>query len=278
MMKEKERERKREEKRRLKEETNSEYICTEPPLYLKNLKNKAIVPAFFIDKFSSKLWKTEIKNFKLWKRSSIKEDLKIEDDEKFERIMHFHINSTLIFTTKFSSDLFVTENLNTNEIDNEIILLKNLQKKDKLRMFLIPLFLEKENHWVLIHINIYLSEIHVYDSYVNCREIDFSTVIERIKLFANKSKVFKQLRQELQSKKIIDSLYSKELKLSLKIIDWPKQLNKWDWGIYTCIFIYLLYQAVPFNIKIESQTTKRREIIERSIESSITDIDELFNS
>ena len=277
IIKELERERKRDEKRRQKEEANSEYICTEPPLYLKNLEKKSIIPASFIDKFSAKLWNTEIIKFKLWKSSSIKEELKIEDDQKFERIAHFHINSTLIFTTKLSSDLFVAEKLNTNEIDKEIIHLKKLQKKDKLRMFLIPLLLVKENHWVIIHVNIYLSEIHIYDSYVNQVEIDFSTVMERIKLFANKSKLFKQLRHELLSKKIIESLNSAELKLSLKIIDWPKQQNEWDWGLYLCIFLYLLIQAVPFNIKIEKHSKKIRETIEISIKFNITDIDELFN-
>ena len=42
-------------------------------------------------------------------------------------------------------------------------------------------------------------------------------------------------------------------------------------------FIYLFSQAVPFNIKIEKQSKKIRETIERSIKFNITDIDELFN-
>ena len=219
IIKELERERKRDEKDVKRKKQIQNIFALSLLFTLKTSKiNQLFLHPLSIN-FQRNCEKTELKNFKLCKRSSIKEELKIEDDQKFERITHFHINSTLIFTTKLSSDLFVAENLNKNEIDKEIIHLKKLQKKDKLRMFLIPLFLVKENHWVLIHVNIYLSEIHIYDSYVNQVEIDFSTVMERIKLFANKSKLFKQLRHELLSKKIIESLNSAELKLSLKIID-----------------------------------------------------------
>ena len=53
-------------------------------------------------------------------------------------------------------------------------------------------------------------------------------------------------------------------------------MNKYDWGVYTCMFIYLLYQIIPISVKIEQAKKKRRSILWHACENNITDLDELF--
>ena len=53
-------------------------------------------------------------------------------------------------------------------------------------------------------------------------------------------------------------------------------MNKYDWGVYTCMFMYLLYQLIPISVKIEQAKKKRISILWHACENNITDLDELF--
>ena len=73
------------------------------------------------------------------------------------------------------------------------------------------------------------------------------------------------------------ALLNQCIKFKLNVVDWPKQMNKYDCGVYVCMFMYLLYQMVPISVKIELRKLKKRSILQDACYGKITDMDKLFS-
>ena len=259
---------KKEDKRKRRRERKEEnFMCTEESCYPERLKDFELIPSKFIDDFTS--------NLSGLKHTALK--LSIEDDRKDSKIMYIITKSTLLMGTELSQKIFYSNDLTINYFDLALISLKRRQNKDLIRRLLIPLFLLKEKHWILIYINVYSSEVQIFDSYVSpC--IDYTHIIKRVNSISAKSQVINQIKKELVMECVLKkSWLSKSIKFILKVVDWPKQMNKYDWGVYVCMFMYLLYQMVPISVKIELRKLKRRAILQDAWYGKITDMDELFN-
>ena len=259
---------KKEDKRKRRRERKEEnFMCTEESCYPERLKDFELIPSKFIDDFTS--------NLSGLKHTALK--LSIEEDRKDSKIMYIVTKSTLLMGTELSQKIFYSNDLTINYFDLALISLKRRQNKDLIRRLLIPLFLLKEKHWILIYINVYSSEVQIFDSYVSpC--IDYTHIIKRVNSISAKSQVINQIKKELVMECVLEkSWLSKSIKFILKVVDWPKQMNKYDWGVYVCMFMYLLYQMVPISVKIELRKLKRRAILQDAWYGKITDMDELFN-
>ena len=92
-----------------------------------------------------------------------------------------------------------------------------------IRRILIPLFLEKEKHWILININLYSLEIQIYDSFVSpdIKYTDINIMINRI---AARGQIIDQIKKELIIEKVLDKNWmKKDLKFRLKVVDYPSK-------------------------------------------------------
>ena len=257
---------KEENRKRRRERKEESFKWTEDSCYPERLKDFELIPSKFIDEFTS--------NLSGLKHTALK--LAIEDDRKDSKIMYIVTKSTLLMGTELSQKIFYGNYLTINYFDLALISLKRSQNKDLIRRLLIPFFLLKEKHWILIYINVYSSEVQIFDSYVSpC--IDYSHIIKKVNSIAAKSQVINQIKKELVMEGVLEkALLSQCIKFKLKVVDWPKQMNKYDCGVYVCMFMYLLYQMVPISVKIELRKLKRRTILQDACYGKITDMDELF--
>ena len=225
-----------------------------------------LISKMFMDKFTLKLSKLKASDFKFRK----------EEVENNLDVFKIITKTTIFWNTNFSHKVFFTKKTDIDFVDIGLINFKRQQKWDLIRRILIPLFLEKEKHWILVNIDFYSLEIQIYDSFV-CLDIKYSDIHKTINKIAGRSKMIDQIKKELIIEKSLNKNWKeKDINFNLKIIDCPKQMNKYDWGVYTCMFMYLLYQLIPISVKIEQAKKKRRSILLHACENNITDLDELF--
>ena len=175
---------KKEEKRKRRRERKKENLrWTEDSCYPEWLKDFELIPSKFIDEFTS--------NLSGLKHTALK--LTIEEDRKDSKIMYIITKSTLLMGTELSQKIFYGNDLKIDYFDLTLISLKRSQNKDLIRRLLIPLFLLKEKR-ILIYINVYSSEVLIFDSYVSpC--IDYLHTIKKVNSIAAKSQVINQFKK-----------------------------------------------------------------------------------
>ena len=257
----------KERKRRSKrEEILEESLWADVQSDSEELGEFKLISKKFVDKFTLKLSKLKASDFK-FRKEEVKKNLDVYD---------IVTKTTIFWNTDFSHKVFYAKNIIIDFVDLGLINLKRQQKWDLIRRILIPLFLEKEKHWILINLDLYSFEIQIYDSFVST-DIKYTDIHKMINRIAARSQIIDQIKKELIMEKVLDKNWlKKDLKFKLKVVDWPKQMNKYDWGVYACMFMYLLYQLIPISVKIEQVKKRRRSILWHACENNITDMDELF--
>ena len=264
--KERKKEDKRLKKRVLKEK---ELRCNETDHIMESLKDFKIIPPESIDEFTDRLSKL--------KHTEFDYDIAGLDRDKDSDKMFIVSKITLFLDTAFSKQLFDSQTVDIDYIDLGLIKTKRTQNKKLIRRLMIPLFLDKEKHWILIYINVYSFEIQIFDSWVSCKT-NYISILKRINYIANKSRVFWEIIKELKIEEIIDKDKNQtDTKFHLNIIDCPKQMNKYDWGVYIWIFMYLLYQMIPISVKILQKKLIRREIFQEACNYKVIWLSKLFS-
>ena len=104
-------------------------------------------------------------------------------------------------------------------------------------------------------------EIQIFDSWVYVRQI-ICQYWKESTILQIKVEFFWEIIKELKIEEIIDKDKNQtDTKFHLNIIDCSKQMNEYDWGVYIWIFMYLLYQIIPINVKILQKKLIRRDFL-----------------
>ena len=196
-------------RRKKREEILKEILWADVQSDSEELGEYKLISKKFVDKFTLKLSKLKVSDFKFKK----------EEVENNLDVFNIFTKTTIFWNTNFSHKVFYTKNTDIDFVDLEFINFKHQQKWDLIRRILIPLFLEKEKHWILVNKDFYSLEIQIYDSFV-CTDIKYFDIHKTINRIAARSEIIDQIKNELIIEKALNKNWMEiDINFNLKIID-----------------------------------------------------------